>query len=180
MGRNLAFVLALGTVLASCSASASQLGNRAGAVLHDAYVNAAVRAQLAGVDANSALHVSVNVANGVVTLRGQAPSSGERIRYVATAMRVSGVVRVRNFVTVNPHLRGISQEAQDAALALRVSATIASQAGGNVFRISPKVRYGVVTLEGSVPTRAVERTVVRATKHLSGVRRVVDELAIRP
>lgn len=172
-------VLALAGALTATGASASTLGQRASSVVDDAYLVAAVRAHLVDVDADSATDVSVNVNHGVVTLRGQARTSQERVRYVAAAASVSGVRVVHDEMTVNPSLRGISEKTKDAALAVRVSAAIFSQAGGNTFNISPEVRNGVVILHGTVPSASVERTVVSTTEGLSGVRRVVDDLVIR-
>lgn len=173
-------VLTLVAALTACEASGNQLTNRAGTVVKDAYLVAAVRAKLVGIDADSTTDVRVDVNHGIVTLGGRARSSRERAQYVAAAQSISGVRSVRDDMSVDPHLRGISERARDAALAVRVSAAIASQAGGNVFHVSPQVRDGIVTLHGTVPSLSVERTIVHTTEHLSGVRGVVNELVIRP
>lgn len=175
--RTLAVIALAG--LAGCAANAGQLGNRASSVITDSYLYAAVRAKLVGVDADSATNVHVSVDRGVVTLTGQAHTSTERSRYVLAAASISGVKHVRDLLGVNPHLRGIGDQTRDAALAVRVSAAIAGQAGTNVFHVSPEVRNGIVTLRGTVPTLAVERTVVRTTQGVPGVRRVVNDLVIR-
>ena len=48
----------------------------------------------------------------------------------------------------------------DAALKIRVVAAIAEQTGANAFHISPDVRDGVVTLNGTAPNTLVEATVL--------------------
>lgn len=171
--------LALAVALAPCVASASDLGQRASSVAQDSLVLVGVRAKLLVIDADSATNVRVDVSRGVVTLTGQAHSNAERHSYAAAAASIPDVKSVRDELSVDPHLRGISEEGKDAGLEVRVSAAIAAQAGANVFRVTPVARRGVVTLRGSVPNRAVESVVVRAA-HVSGVTRVINDLAIHP
>jgi osmotically-inducible protein OsmY len=66
----------------------------------------------------------------------------------------------------------------DAQLKVRVEAAIAGQAGVNVFHVSSDVRQGVVTLTGSVPTTAIQQTVVKAASGVSGVKRVISRLRV--
>lgn len=171
--------LALAVALVPCVAAASDLGHRASIVAQDSLVLVGVRAKLLVVDADSATNVHVDVSHGIVTLTGQAHSGGERRRYTAAAASIPGAKGVRDEMSVNPRLRGISEAGKDTALEVRVSAAIASQAGVNVFRVTPVARRGVVTLRGSLPSRAIERVVVHAA-HVSGVARVIDDLAIHP
>ena len=170
-----ALVLVLGT-----TAYASQLGQRASSVANDAWITVEVRGHLVDIDPDSAAHLQVNVSHGFVTLSGAARTRLERSRYVASVRGISGVTGVRDEIVVDPTLRGISEEARDAAITVRVTAAIASQAGGNVFHVSPETRNGVVVLRGSVPSRSVERTIVATTRGVPGVRRVIDELVIQP
>ena len=65
----------------------------------------------------------------------------------------------------------------DAQLKVRVTAAIAAQTGVNVFHITTDVKDGVVTLTGTVPTKPIEQTVVKAAAGVAGVTRVVDRLS---
>jgi osmotically-inducible protein OsmY len=152
--------------LAGASVRADTLGHRAGAVVHDAFIYAAVRGHLVDVD------------HGVVTLSGQARTVGERTRYVAAAESVSGVTSVRDSIVVDPQLRGPSETTRDDALATRVYAALVAQSGVNAFHVSAHVRGGVVTLQGSVPNRAVEQTMLTTAQGVSGVRSVVNDLTV--
>lgn len=71
-------------------------------------------------------------------------------------------------------------DAKDAALKLRVTAAMATQAGANVFHIATDVHAGVVTLTGTVPDSDIERTVVRAAGNVPDVKRVDNRLTISP
>jgi hyperosmotically inducible periplasmic protein len=143
-----------------------------------AYLDVAVRTKLAQVDVNSATAVRVAVNGSGVTLTGEAKSQAERLAYLSAARSVKGVTGVVDALTVNPQMRGIRGQASDAAIAARVAAAIAGQAGVNVVRVKPAVRSGVVTLSGTVPSAAIRQTVVAAARGVSGVDRVVDNLSI--
>lgn len=176
--RKLGVVL-LVVALAQCSASAGGAGRRAGSIVHDAYLIAAARAKLVGVDPDSATHVGVSLNHGLMTLRGAAKSMAERAQYVAAVASISGVRGVRDDMTVDPHIRGISEQTKDAVLEIRVSAAIASQAGTNVFHVSTSAHNGFITLRGTVPSALEKRIVARTARSVSGVRGVADDLTIR-
>jgi osmotically-inducible protein OsmY len=146
---------------------------------HDAYIYAAVRARLANIDVDSMSAVHISVANGFVTLTGQVPSVAERQKYDAAARSVSNVTGLSDQLVVNPSYHGFKESARDNVLELRIYAAIVSQAGDNAFHVTPHVHNGVVTLTGTVPSPSVEHTIVSVTSHISGVRRVDDELTIR-
>lgn len=116
----------------------------------------------------------------MITLAGQARNTEQRDQYVRAASSVSGVTSVRDQLAINPHLYGARETAQDAALAVRVSATIAAQAGVNAFRVTPSVHQGVVALNGTVPNRATADVIVQAVRGIPGVKRVVDHITVRP
>ena len=159
-------------LLGSCSGGAQKnAGN-------DAVIAVGVKANLAGVDVDSATAVDVAVSNGVVTLTGQARDARERIAYTNAARSVDGVTSVVDRLNVNPRLRGLREQTTDAALAARVAAAIAAQAGVNVFTIKTTAHDGVVTLDGSVPTPAIEKTVLDTARGVPGVRRVVAHLRL--
>lgn len=140
---------------------------------------AQVQAKLAAVDADSAMAVHVAVQDGVATLTGEAKSAQERSAYESAAGSVSGVKRVVDRLTVNPSLRGPKESVADAALAAKVGAVIAGQAGVNVLHVKPAVRDGVVTLTGTVSSPSVKQTIVDAVRHTSGVKNVIDRIEVK-
>jgi len=165
---------------AACSQSAqTKVQNAAQAGASDAYVALAVKAKLAGVDVNSATAVHAAAKTGTVTLTGEASSQAERRAYVAAAGSVDGVASVVDRLSVNPRMRGIRGQADDAAIAAKVAAAVAGQAGVNVFQIKPTVRDGVVTLSGTVATRQIKETILSTARNVPGVTSVVDRIRLQ-
>ena len=179
--------LALALALAGCTAqqqrstqdSAQQLASSAPDAAKNAYLTAAVSAKLASVDVDSTTTVQVSAAGGVVTLKGKARSAASRDAYDRAAKSVDGVTSVRDTISIDPHLRGLRAQTGDAGVTAAVMAAITAQAGVNVFHVTATAHDGTVTLRGSVPTAAIESTVLDAARNASGVRRVVNELKIQ-
>jgi osmotically-inducible protein OsmY len=165
-------LFALSVLLISCT------GTQQKAAIDNTVVASTVKAKLIGIDADAATAVKVTAANGAVTLTGQARDEAERAQYQAAAHAVDGVVSVLNDIVVNPHLRGLREGAGDAALTARVSATIAGQAGINVFNLRVSSRAGIVSISGHVPSASIERTVVETARATPGVKRVISEIQI--
>jgi osmotically-inducible protein OsmY len=158
---------------ASCSHGAQQK------VTHnDAYLAVAVKSKLATIDIDSTTAVDVSVTNGAVTLRGEARTANEREAYISAARSVDGVSSVADHLTVNPHLRGLREQTADAALAGRVSAAIAAQAGVNVLHVAVSARGGIVTLKGAVPRESIARTISDTVRGVPGVKGVIDRIVV--
>jgi len=178
--------LALGIALTACTAqqqssasqNAQQLASSAPDAAKNAYLAAAVAAKLATVDVNSTTSVQTSANAGVVTLKGEAHDAAARQAYVAAAKSVSGVTSVRDMLVINPKLQGLREQTDDVTLQARVAAAIAAQTGINVFHINTVAHKGTVTLDGSVPSRAIESTVLEAAHGVIGVRSIVNHLII--
>ena len=162
--------------LVACSAREQQQAQQ---TVESTALAAAVQAKLATVDADSATQVNVKANDGVITLTGQAHSAQERSSYESAAASVEGVKRVVDRVRVNPHLRGPREALADAALAAKVSANIAAQAGVNVTNVRPDVRGGIVTLRGTVSSTSVKATILNTVRKTGGVKRVVDRIEVK-
>jgi hyperosmotically inducible periplasmic protein len=74
--------------------------------------------------------------------------------------------------------RAAGVQLSDGALEVKVGAAIASEAGTNVFHITPVARHGVVTLTGTVPSQAIHETVLRTVRAVPGVKTVVDRITV--
>lgn len=144
-----------------------------------ALTSAAVQAKLTAIDADAATQVHVSVGTGVATLRGVAHSDAERRAYTAAAATVSGVNRVVDRLSVAPGARGPRETLADAALATKVNANIAAQAGINITNVHTSVRDGVVTLDGAVATPALKATIDDVVRKTSGVKTVIDRLQVK-
>jgi osmotically-inducible protein OsmY len=75
------------------------------------------------------------------------------------------------------HTAGV--QLSNGALEVKVGAAIASEAGQNVFHVTPAARDGVVTLSGTVPSQAIHETVLRAVRAVPGVKTVVDRITVK-
>lgn len=75
--------------------------NKAGKKLDDAAINAAINTQLAGDTNLSAIKINVDVKNGKVVLKGDAPSMSAKNRATEIAKSVDGVTSVSNQLTVS-------------------------------------------------------------------------------
>jgi len=75
--------------------------------------------------------------------------------------------------------QALQRQSADGFLEARVATAIAADAGVNAFKVTPIARDGVVTLKGTVGTRAIAQTILSTAKAVPGVRRIVDEIAVR-
>lgn len=175
MRLTLGFALAL-SFLFACSAREQRQTQQTAA---SALTAAAVQTKLATIDADAATQVRVAVSDGTVTLSGTAHDARERAAYVDAAASVGGVHHVVDKLRIAPRARGPRETIADAALAAKVSANIAAQAGINVANVHPAVQDGVVTLSGSVSSATIKSTIIEVTRKTSGVRRVVDRIEVK-
>lgn len=163
--------------LAGCTAAQQ---NQAQQSAQSAALVTAVHAKLLAIDADSTTAVKVNASvDGVVTLTGEARDARQRSAYDAAAASVSGVKRVEDRLRINPALRGPKETFADAALATKVSANIAAEAGVNVANVKPEVHDGVVTLSGTAPTAPIKQTILEAARRTSGVKNVIDRIEVK-
>jgi len=174
MIRRAASVITI-VVLNACSSGQQ---NQAQQSVKSGLLSAAVEAKLTTIDVDAPGSVRVSANDGTITLTGEAKSAQERRNYDAAARSVSGVTKVVDRLSINPHLRGTRQTLADTALGAQVSAAIAAQAGVNVFHVKTSVHSGVVTLTGTVPTMAVKQTVIQAARSTHGVGVVIDRLRV--
>jgi osmotically-inducible protein OsmY len=124
-----------------------------------------------------ATHIGVAVEDGVVTLSGHVPSYAEKRAAEEAALRVRAVRAVAEEIEVM--IPG-SLKRTDAEVARAAADAIE----WNVFvpdeTVDVKVEAGVVTLSGTVPWEYQRRQAYDAVSRLTGVKRVVDLIAVRP
>ena len=204
--RRAALVVALIPAIAGCSAQSQQqasdlqkqagdaakqagdLAKQAGAAAQnfatsapavaakDALIVGAVKSRLAAADLATAQNVRVTVKDGTVTLTGRAPSEQERAAYTVAVQKIPGVKTVENTVVVDPKEK--AQSTGDFALAAHVTAALAAQTGINALSVKVAAQNGTVTLAGTASS-SVKDTMVATAKSVSGVRSVVDDIAVK-
>lgn len=168
------FMLCL-VLLAGCTASQEQ---RAKSDVNDAMITAQIKAKIAAVDTATLSLVNVDVNHGAVTLTGQVHSESERIKVDTTARSVSGITRFDDRVIVNPKAPTAEEIASDLALQAKVNTALTAQTGVNALKVHVSAHAGVVTLEGTVTSRAIHQVIIETTRDVAGVRRVVDRLRL--
>jgi osmotically-inducible protein OsmY len=183
MKRYWFFLAILVPVLSGCSQDVSQaeksISTAAPAIIGDAGIAAQIEAGLVRIDADSALHVAVNVHGGDVRLSGRAKSAAIVQRFIDAAKGVNGVKNVASTVVVDPKLPSATAQAKDFSLEAEVSAALFGQAGLNAFSVKPSAHAGVVTLTGTVKSDAIKSTILETAKHASGVKSVVDRISVK-
>lgn len=145
--------------------------------IKDGLLAAKIRAQVVAVDIDAATHLGVVVHNGDVVLSGVVRTPKERSRIDAAVHKVSGVRQLHNEIRVDPHAASFS--GGDLALAAHATAALAAQTGVNAANIRVSAQDGVITLRGHVPSASIKATALETVKHLSGAKRVVDELRVQ-
>jgi osmotically-inducible protein OsmY len=121
--------------------------------------------------------IQVDVDAGVVTLTGHVDSWGTRLAAQDAAHRVIGVLDVANDIAVAPPA---SEERTDTTLAMAVRSALEWDVLVPDQLIRSTVSQGVVTLEGEVYSATQRDDCERAIRNLAGVRRVINQIAVRP
>ena len=170
------FAVSVVVLFAACSPAQQQQAQRQ---TSDAVIVAEVRARIAAVDPATISEVHVAVANGTVTLTGEARSEAERRKIDDAARRANGVKIVDDRLLINPHARTANEIADDIALETKVEAALASQTGVNALHLKVHAERAVVTISGSVRTRALHDTAIDAVKSVTGIKRVIDRITVQ-
>ncbi|MBV8263755.1 MAG: BON domain-containing protein [Candidatus Eremiobacteraeota bacterium] len=160
-------------MMAACSSSQQE---RAKSDVNDAFIAAKIHAKLVAIDPATVSLVTVDVAQGVVALRGQVHSQQEREKVDEAARSVSGVKRVDDRLTVNPKAPTANEIADDVSLQAKVKGALAAQTGVNALKVTVSVHAGVVALDGTYASAALHEVILETTRGVAGVRRVDDHL----
>ena len=121
--------------------------------------------------------IGVSVEEGVVTLRGNVASFSARMTAERVALHVYGVKAVANDLTVhlpNAFERTDTELAQAALGALKWNTMVPAD------RLTLVVRNGWLTLNGTVDWQYQKDAAQRAVRDLTGVKGVINDVAIRP
>jgi|SRR5271166_3101418 len=146
---------------------------------NDAWICTQVRAAATALDPATVSLIKVSCEPGVVTMTGQVRSKEEREQLIAAARKIDGVKTVVAHIEVNPKAPTGNEIADDLALAAKVRVAIAGQTGVNALKIDVSAHRSVVTLTGTVPSPALKTVAVDAAHSVTGVKGVVDRLAVQ-
>ena len=146
----------------------------------DTLMVAAIKTRLAGEDLDSAQYVRVIAADGAITLRGAVRSAAQKAKDVALVRGMRGVKSVdADGLSISAARARDAKRVGDVGLAVQVTGAIAAQTGVNALGVHVRAESGTVTLEGNAPTAAVKSTIIAAARGVSGVRIIVDRIAVK-
>jgi len=167
--------------------------------IDDASLTAKVKAKMIADGRVSATRVNVDTAGGVVTLKGEVPTSQEKSAAEEVAKSVEGVKRVSNEITVNAAVAGsgaptadelkdrakatagqIAQSAKEGAseavLKTAVKGRLVAAGFGDV---GTEVNAGEVILTGQVANQKEKSAVETIVARVDGVTKVTNKLTVK-
>ena len=149
----------------------------------DAWILTKVKAQMALSPTIEANDINVDVASGMVTLRGTVDTAAERqeaIRVAATTEGVRGVNASLALVNDDGATAGTTTaDRPDSWLLTKVKAQMAASELVEANDINVDVQQGVVSLKGTVGSQAERQEAIRLAATTEGVRGVQAQLKIQ-
>jgi hyperosmotically inducible protein len=145
-------------------------------------------------------HISVTTNAGVVTLTGEIADDTERAEALLLARTTEGVKRVEDNLTIStasapspaaaPSPATVAPSSApkpnetvpdtDAALTDRIKSQLASDNQLKNVSLEVTAKSGVVTLQGTAPTRAVKERALTVARGIDGVTQVVERIQVSP
>jgi hyperosmotically inducible periplasmic protein len=177
------------------------------AISDDARIGTSIQSKYFMDDRLKGRHISVTTNAGVVTLNGEIADETERAEALLLARTTEGVKRVEDNLTIAtstaststapapastaatpPTATASSAVAKptetavdsDAALADRIKSQLASDNQVKDAPIEVTAKSGVVTLQGTVPTRAAKERALTVARGFDGVTQVVERIQVSP
>lgn len=173
-------IIFLGLLVGLIACAATESRRSTGEQFDDAAVLTRVKSALIASDETEGMDVDVEVFRGRVQLNGTASSEEHREAATRVVEDVSGVVAVENNLEVQPESRRVGQYIDDKTLEARVSTALARADDVSVLDVEVEAYEGEVSLGGFVATQAEKRRAEEVVKNVRYVRRVVNNIAVRP
>lgn len=117
--------------------------------------------------------IKVSVDSGWVTLEGTVDAYWKKLRAEDLASDVTGVLGITNALAVVP-----LENVDDRTIAEDIMAALERHVDINVNTVNVKVENGVVTLSGTVPSRAAYQTAWDIARYTGGVQDVINNLTV--
>lgn len=130
----------------------------------------------------SATGTEVSVANGVVTLRGEAANSAQKELAGEYAKDIDNVKEVKNAMTiakspVKPSTT-MGEKIDDASITAQVKGVLLSHRSTSALRTKVSTSDGVVTVSGEAKNAAEKGLVTKLITDVAGVERVANNMTI--
>jgi hyperosmotically inducible periplasmic protein len=174
-------ILSLALVLTAVGGCASSGQSRStGEVMDDTSIAARTKTALLADPVTDGLNIDVEVDRSRVQLNGFVDSQEQIDRAGEIAKDISGVASVENNLRVSDGGDRMAGEyVDDKALQARVKAALANDPAVQSLRVDVEVNRGEVSLGGYVDSAEERDAAVAAARKVSGVTKVVNNLAVR-
>jgi len=130
----------------------------------------------------SAVNTKVDVADGVVTLKGQADSQAQKDLTGEYAKDINGVKDVKNEMTiaevVNKSESLKDNKIDDASITAQVKMAFFTHHSTSAFKTGVETSNGVVTLSGNATSGAAKDMATKVAGDVNGVTNVVNNMTI--
>ncbi|MFW9962671.1 MAG: BON domain-containing protein [Candidatus Sifarchaeia archaeon] len=140
-------------------------------ILTDPQIETSIKKQLEWNDSTSNENIHVKVKKGEVTLEGHVDAYWKIFRAQQIASDVLGVIDIDNKLSVVP-----TEAITDQVIATDIVNAIDRSYAVNADNVDVKVKDGVVTLSGRLPTRAAHEAALECAYNTFGVKDVKDRL----
>lgn len=129
-----------------------------------------------------ATKTDVNVADGVVTLSGEASSLAQKELTTEYAKDVEGVKSVNNNMTIakatTEPAETIGEKIDDASITAQVKSSLLSHRSTSALKTKVSTSEGVVTVSGTAKNAAEKSLVTKLVTDINGVSSVVNNMTI--
>jgi len=162
----------------------SFLGGCNSNAVDDSAITAKIKSKLATDSDTSAIRVSVETKDGVVTLTGNVPNDTEKTKAETLAKNTDGVKRVQNEIKVNPEAsstlsekaKGAGEAISDAAILTKLKAKLLAD---GITGTDVDVNNGQVVLKGQVEDQQKKAKAEDLAKNTDGVKDVKNQLTVK-
>jgi osmotically-inducible protein OsmY len=130
----------------------------------------------------SAVNTEVDVADGVVTLKGQADSQAQKDLTGEYAKDIDGVKGVNNQMSIAPMTNKADQpkdtRIDDASITAQIKMAFLTHHSTSAFKTGVETNNGIVTLSGSATSGAGKDMATKVASDINGVTNVVNNMTI--
>ena len=130
----------------------------------------------------SASKTTVEVSNGVVTLKGEAQSAAEKELATEYATDIDGVKEVKNEMTIAAApataVRSPGEKLDDASVTALVKVALATRRSTSALKTKVETRDGEVTLTGIAKNDAEKALVSKVVTNIQGVTDVKNQMTV--
>ncbi len=132
----------------------------------------------------SAVNTEVDVANGIVTLKGKADSQAQKDLTGEYAKDIDGVKGVDNQMTIAEATSQPEQakdnKVDDASITAQVKMAFLTHHSTSAFKTGVDTANGIVTLSGNAVNSAAKDMATKVAGDVNGVSSVVNNMTINP